>query len=423
MYCVDRASKVPLPREHLDVCLKFSKAAGYGNEQGSVDYLHSWTPITLWALVAVFLLPRLAMVCTHTRKAKAIFLDEFGNARPHFDVYQKLKINLGTFDKLYLKAICIDAWAIIAQLFVVLSINLILLPGKVIPIIMDFPWHRDVDGYTDPISIAFPSFLSCKITPDAHLQGLRGSYYGCFHSMATVYLGLFFMIAILTASLFVLTFLHLLYLVLYLPSPCGRRHLVNRGRLHDEVNDLPLRLGDLLMLEYGKHYVNGHEYSDIFKFYSSSQLINSINESSSSEEDELNDVVVITKPVETYSESSYGFAGIFTNNQVIVDPGVGTRGNLTPTEAVCENEFKENQTLTTHGSEIEVQVPTEAVCENEFKENQTLTTHGSEIEVQVPTEAVCENEFKENQTLTTHGSEIEVQVPTEEKKATDSTTV
>lgn len=271
-----------MPKEHLDVCLQFSKAAGYSNEQGSVDYLHSWTPSCLWALAAILLLPRLAMVCTSTRKARAIFLDEYGNGRPHEEVYQSLKTNLGTFDKLYLKAICIDVWAFIVQLFVVLAINLILLPGKVIPIIMDIPWHRDVEGYTDPISIAFPSFLSCKITPDAHLQGLRGSYYGCYHSMATFYLGLFFVIAIATVMLFLITFLHLVYLVLYLPSPYGRRHLINRGRRHDEINDLPLQLGDLIMLEYGKQYVSGREYADVFKFHSSSQLVLSNTTSSES---------------------------------------------------------------------------------------------------------------------------------------------
>lgn len=60
-----------------------------------------WAPTTQWALVAIFLLPY-----TSTHKAKAIFLDQFGNARPHQEVYQSLKANLGTFGKLYLKAVC-----------------------------------------------------------------------------------------------------------------------------------------------------------------------------------------------------------------------------------------------------------------------------------------------------------------------------
>lgn len=301
MHCVDRSSREPMPEEHLAVCLQYSKAAGYGDGPGSVDYLHSWAPTTIWALVAILLLPRMAMVCASSHKAKAIFLDQFGNARPHHEVYPRLKANLGTFDMLYLKAVCIDVWAMIVQLVVVLTVNLILLPGKVVPILRDFPWHRDAETYTDPISIAFPSFLSCRITPDAHLQGLRGSYYGCYHSMATFYLGLFFVVAIAVLALFVVTFLHLLYLVVYLPTPWGRRHLINRGRVHDHVNGLPLHLGDLLMLEFGKQYVSGREYADVFNFEPLSQQPAAAprsEASSSSSDDEPFDVVVAEDAVE-----------------------------------------------------------------------------------------------------------------------------
>ncbi|ROT84511.1 hypothetical protein C7M84_022305 [Penaeus vannamei] len=308
MHCVDRASREPLPVEHLAVCLQYSTATGYGDESGSMDYLHSWAPITLWAVVvALLLLPRLAVVCASTSKAKPIFLDQFGNARPHQEVYLRLKANLGTFDGLYLKAVCIAVWAIMAQVFVVLAINVILLPGKVLPILMGFPWHRDVEKYADPISVAFLSFLSCTITSYVHLQSLRRSYYGCYHSMATFYLGLFFVIGIAMLALFTITFLHLLHLVLCLPTPCGRRHLVNRGRIHDEVNGLPLRPGDLLMLEYGKQYVSGRDAT---------------SSGSSSSEEELS-VVVAKDPVvlKDSASSAEDTDGLFTSacDQILVE--------------------------------------------------------------------------------------------------------
>lgn len=266
IHCVDRASLEPVLGDHLAVCVMYARAAGHDPENGPVNQLYTWGHVYLWAVAGLLLIPNLMVLCLTPSSLKLIFLDNEGEVRTRESIANNLKQGIGKFDLIYWWAILMDLMSLICNVLCFVMIDMLLLNGMVPDILRGFPWPRDTQAFTDTISLAFPSFLQCNIDPDAHLVGQKGKYYGCFHKTATLYAFAFMLVGVLVLLASLLNLLHLLYVVTYLPTARGRRHLLTSGNKFGlEVGfESRLSLGDLLVLEMSKHYIDAWRYASIF---------------------------------------------------------------------------------------------------------------------------------------------------------------
>jgi len=264
--CVDRATSQPIPDELLPVCLQYSKAAGYGDAQGPVSQLYSWGHVYLWVVAGLLLAPNVLVLGLTPLSLKAIFLEDDGEVRPRIDICRGMKEQIGKFGSIYGRAILVDALSLVCHGLAYLAVDVLLLNGLVPEVVRAFPCERDMQAFTDAVSLAFPSFLRCDIDPDAHLAGIKGLYYGCFHKTATLYAGAYMLAGVLVMLLSLLTVLHLLYLLVFLSTPYGRRQLVTSGNKYGPEGGFErlLTTGDLMVLEMSKAYLDGRQYEQIF---------------------------------------------------------------------------------------------------------------------------------------------------------------
>lgn len=250
------------------MCLSNAKAAGYGEDMGPVSYLYQWGHVGLWVMGLMLLLPCFYTMIFTSRSMWRVFVDDESQINEEDVVCERLKEKVGTFGDLYGRLVLLDLLTLLVHAMIFVVMDLLFLNGNTFVILRSFPWTRDVEGFTDVVSLAFPSFLSCSFTPETHVFGMAGVYYGCFHKAATLYAASFLALALTVLCTSLVTLMHLLYLVLYVPMPWGRHSLVTSGFKYGDENlfKKEFDLGDLLFLEFSKNYVNGRQYASVFKY-------------------------------------------------------------------------------------------------------------------------------------------------------------
>lgn len=110
---------------------------------------------------------------------------------------------------------------------------------------------REMENFSDPMSIAFPPFIECELAPKMQLWMDRTERIGCYLPLMELYEKMFIALWLWQATLFILTFLCLCYHHLPQLSPARRRQLLllpNRPQLAGRLLASRTCLGDQLLL-------------------------------------------------------------------------------------------------------------------------------------------------------------------------------
>ncbi|XP_071546863.1 uncharacterized protein [Panulirus ornatus] len=267
LFCVDQSTGDLLPPQYESFCLGYHYGVGQPEGQKEVSILYKAFP---WILLIISLLFAFIRAMEYVSLGN-LFQDllvhedsqDIDSHRQH--VTQFLCDNIGSFHRIYIRSVILHLVALVSDLATIFIVNY-LASNRLLDIILNYPWRRDIVGFTDPVSQMFPPFVKCDIDETTHIIGIGGKYYGCFDRVASLYEKITLIGVMVIAVITLLTVWQVVYLIVILP--CRRRSLISTGGALPKCELYILTwasYGDVIVLSHYRTEITGRQYGWVIR--------------------------------------------------------------------------------------------------------------------------------------------------------------
>ena len=271
--CVSQFNaEIPLKVEYTNVCLSYP----YLNGSDAKRYLmfYRWTHWIMLCLAAVYYLPRKFLKKTENRKLNKIFHEVSLNTN-RYDcidedklnkVTQYFAYNMGSHDEIYHGYIISNIVALISDAVTFAFLHWLFQYRFGNLIYNSWPFNRDNVEFSDYLSVTFPPFVDCQLTPQHELVSNRTEVIGCHLVLMEFYEKVYVVLWLVLVLIITITSLYTLFLACFKFKRFYKpllKYISNKlSSPHDDI------LIEKMVAQYGP--------SDMYVLYKLSEYLNNV---------------------------------------------------------------------------------------------------------------------------------------------------
>ena len=205
--------------DYLNICASYLFVEDVKGYISGKTYLlfYRWVHWVLFVIALVFYIPRKMSKRAENPKVKRLF-DFLASPKQEVsykEACQYYMVNSGTHNNVFVKSFLIHVVAVAINLLCFFALDFVFL-GKFKDLgSATYPFERDIVNFKDELSLRFPPFAQCEITPFNMLTSRRTERYGCHLTYMELYEKYFIVLWVWMIATSIIGILYIFYLSLF----------------------------------------------------------------------------------------------------------------------------------------------------------------------------------------------------------------